>query len=74
MQFYDILCQQTEPQRQQLLELAARAQEKIAKIDRIKDLVDIAADLLSVAAGVAAAKPEQVIRPLESLKHHIEAL
>lgn len=62
------------PQRQQLLELAARAQEKIAKIDRIKDLVDIAADLLSVAAGVAAAKPEQVIRPLESLKHHIEAL
>lgn len=62
------------PQRQQLLELAARAQQKIDKIDRIKDLVDIAADLLSVAAGVAAGKPEQVIRPLENLKHHIEAL
>ena len=62
------------PQRRQLLELAARARQKIDKIERIKDLVDIAADLLAVAAGVAAAKPEQVIQPLENLKHHIEAL
>jgi len=62
------------PQRQQLLELTARAQEKIDQIARIKDLVDIAADLLAVAAGVAAAKPEQVVKPLENLKRHIEAL
>jgi len=62
------------PQSQQLLELTARAQEKIDQIERIKDLVDIAADLLAVGAGVAAAKPEQVVKPLENLKHHIEAL
>ena len=61
-------------QRQQVLELTARAQEKIDKIERIKDLVDIAADLLAVAAGVAGGKPEQVVKPLENLKHHIEAL
>ena len=36
------------PQQQALLDLTARAQEKIDKIDRIKDLVDLAAELLGM--------------------------
>lgn len=62
------------PQQQQLLDLTARAQEKIDKINRLKDLVDLAGELLSLGAAVAAGKPEQVLKPLEKLKQHIEAL
>jgi hypothetical protein len=62
------------PQQQQLLDLTARAQEKIDRIDRLKDLVDLAGELLSLGAAVAAGKPEQVLKPLEKLKQHIEAL
>ena len=62
------------PQQQQLLDLTARAQEKIAKIDRLKDLVDLAGELLSLGAAVAAGKPDQLLKPLEKLKQHIEAL
>lgn len=61
-------------QQQRILDLTARAQEKIQQIDRIKDLVDIAAELLSLGAAVASGKPEQIIKPLENLKHHIEAI
>jgi hypothetical protein len=59
---------------QKLLELTARAQEKIDRIDRLKDLVDLAAELLMLGAAVATGKPEQILKPLENLKHHIEAL
>ena len=59
---------------QQILDLTARAQEKIQKIDRLKDLVDLAAELLSLGAAVATGKPEQILSPLEKLKHHIDAL
>ncbi|MHA4870573.1 hypothetical protein ACXZ1M_23055 [Duganella sp. PWIR1] len=61
-------------QQQQLLEVTARAQEKIDQIDRIKDLVDFAAELISLGAAVATGKPDKVLQPLEKLKHHIEAL
>ena len=59
---------------QQMLDLTARAQEKIRKIDRLKDLIDLTAELLSLGAAVAAGKPEHIVAPLEKLKHHIEAL
>jgi hypothetical protein len=62
------------PQQQQLLDLTARAQQKIAQIDRLKDLVDLAAELLTLGAAVATGKPDQVLKPLEKLKQHIEAL
>lgn len=61
-------------QQQQLLEVTARAQEKIDKIDRIKDLVDLAAELITLGAAVATGKPDKVLKPLENLKHHIEAM
>ncbi|MRX08924.1 hypothetical protein GJ697_13865 [Pseudoduganella sp. FT25W] len=61
-------------QQQQLLDLTALAQQKIDRIDRLKDLVDLAGELLSLGAAVAAGKPEHVLSPLEKLKHHIEAL
>lgn len=62
------------PQQQQLLDVTARAKEKIEKIDRLKDLVDLAAELLTLGAAVAAGKPDQLLKPLEKLKQHIEAL
>ncbi|NYE61029.1 hypothetical protein FHW58_002181 [Duganella sp. 1224] len=62
------------PQQQQLLDLTARAQDKIDRIDRLKDLVDLAAELLTLGAAVATGKPDQVLKPLEKLKQHIEAL
>jgi hypothetical protein len=57
-----------------LLDLTARAKDKIEKIDRLKDLVDLAAELLTLGAAVASGKPEQMLKPLEKLKQHIEAL
>lgn len=62
------------PQQQQLLDLTEQAQHKIDKIERIKDLVDLAAELLTLGAAVASGKPDRVLQPLEKLKHHIEAL
>jgi len=59
---------------QALLELTARAQQKIDKIDRIKDLVDVAAELLALGAALAGGKPDKVLSPLEKLKHHLDAL
>ncbi|WP_343731494.1 hypothetical protein [Duganella sp.] len=59
---------------QQLLELTARAQEKIERIDHIKDLVDLAAELLTLGAAVATGKPDKLLAPLEKLKHHLDAL
>jgi hypothetical protein len=61
-------------QQQQLLELTARAQDKIRKINRIKDLIDLTAELLALGAAVAAGKPEHILSPLEKFKHHVEAL
>jgi hypothetical protein len=57
-----------------ILELTERAQQKIDQIDRLKDLVDLAAELLALGAAVATGKPDQILKPLENLKHHIEAL
>ena len=59
---------------QQLLELTARAQDSIARIDRVKDLLDLTAELLSLGAAVAAGKPEHIAAPLEKLKQHLAAL
>ena len=59
---------------QQVLDVTARAQEKIAKIDRIKDLIDLTAELLALGAAVATGKPEHIVSPLEKIKHHLDAL
>jgi hypothetical protein len=59
---------------QQLRDVTARAQEKIRQIDRIKDLVALTGELLSLAAAVATGAPERVIAPYEKLKQRVEAL
>jgi hypothetical protein len=59
---------------QRLLDLTARAQEKIRKLDRLKDLIDLSAELLSLGAAVATGKPDQILSPLEKLKHHLDIL
>jgi hypothetical protein len=59
---------------QQLLDVTARAQETIRQIDRIKDLIALTGELLSLAAAVATGTPERVIAPYEKLKQRVEAL
>lgn len=59
---------------QQLLDVTARAQEKIRQIDRIKDLIALTGELLSLAAAVATGAPERVIAPYEKLKQRVESL
>jgi hypothetical protein len=61
-------------QQQQLVDLTARATQIIDRIDRVKDLVDLAGELINVGAAVAAGKPEKLLPSLEKLKHHIEAM
>lgn len=61
-------------QQQQLAALATRAAAIIARIDRVKDLVDLAGELIVTAAAVAGGKPEKILPALEKLKHHVEAL
>lgn len=60
--------------RQQLLDLAAQARETIRKIERMKTIADIAGDLLSLAAAVASARPEDLAPAAESLKANLAAL
>lgn len=60
--------------RQHLVELTARAQDSIARINRLRDLIDLAAELLQLAGAVATGKPEHLAAPLEKLKQHLAAL
>lgn len=57
----------------ELLRLTAEARATICRIDRVKELAAISADLLAVAAAVAAARPEHLAAPLESLKQQLAA-
>jgi len=61
-------------QQQQLTDLAARAAALIARVDKVKDLLDLGGELISAGAAVASGKPERILPALEKLKHHIEAL
>jgi len=58
----------------ELLDLAARARERIGRIDHAKELAGIAAALLGAAAAIAALRPEALAPALEDLKQHLEAL
>jgi hypothetical protein len=57
-----------------LLDLAVQAQDKIRRINRIKDMVSLLADLLSLGAAVAAGKPEHLGPPVEKLRQHLADL
>lgn len=58
---------------QELLQLAAEARAAIRRIERVKELAGLSADLLAVAAAIAAARPEHLAAPLESLKKQLAA-
>ena len=59
---------------QQLLDVTARAQEKIRKIQHTKDLIALTGELLSLAAAIATGKPDKLAKPFETIKHHLEAM
>lgn len=59
---------------QQLLDVTAQAEKKIADITRIKDLIALTGELLTLAAAVASGKPERLIAPYEKIKDHLQAL
>ena len=59
---------------QQLLDVAAEAQEKIRQIDQIKDLIALTGELLSLAAAVATGAPEKLVAPYEKLKARVESM
>lgn len=59
---------------QQLLDVTTRARDSFERIERAKDLIDLAAELLALGAAVATGKPERLVSPLEKLKHHLDAL
>jgi hypothetical protein len=61
-------------QQQILLDLAVQAQDRIRRINRIKDMVSLLADLLSLGAAVAAGKPEHLGPPVEKLRRHLADL
>lgn len=58
----------------QLLDVTARARDSINRVNRLRDLADIAAELLAMGAAVAAGRPEHLAAPLEQLRHHLDDL
>lgn len=59
---------------QQLMDVTARAQEKIRRIEHTKHLIQLTGELLSLAAAVVTGKPEGLAEPFENIKHHLEAM
>ncbi|MET0320212.1 MAG: hypothetical protein ABW069_05780 [Duganella sp.] len=59
---------------QQLLAITAQAEQKIARIERIKDLIALTGELLTLAAAVASGAPERLIAPYEKIKDHLQEL
>lgn len=61
-------------QQQTLLELATQAQDQISQINRLRDLISLLSDLLSLGAAIAAGKPEHLGPPVEKLRRHLADL
>ncbi len=59
---------------QQLLAVTQQAGERIRTLDRLRDLIDLAAELLQLGAAVAAGAPEHLAAPLEKIKQHLADL
>ena len=55
------------PQRE-LLDLVALARRRIRQADLLKDMIGISADILGLAAAIAAGKPEHLPAVVESVK------
>jgi hypothetical protein len=59
---------------QQLLDVTAQAEQKIAELTRTKDLIALTGELLTLAAALASGQPERLIAPYEKIKDHLQAL
>ena len=59
---------------QELLELAAQARRQIRDINVTRDLVGISADLLGMAAAVAAMHPERLLTSVQNLRARVASL
>lgn len=62
-----------DPAQQQLLAVTARARVKLEQIQHIKDVFNFSAELLALGAAIASGKPEHLLKPLENLKHQLDA-
>ncbi|MES2263304.1 MAG: hypothetical protein V4724_32685 [Pseudomonadota bacterium] len=60
--------------RQELLDLVALARQQIRRIDVLKDLLGVAADVLGLAAALADAKPEHVPAAVADLRKQLARL
>lgn len=58
-------------QQQQLHELIGQARQRIDQIARLKDMIDISAELLALGAALASGKPERLLTPLEKLRKQL---
>lgn len=58
---------------EELLRLADEARAAIRRIERVKELAGISADLLALATAIVAARPEHLAAPLQSLQRHLAA-
>ncbi|MYN44529.1 hypothetical protein GTP23_05495 [Pseudoduganella sp. FT93W] len=63
-----------DPAQQQVLAVTARARATLEHIQHIKDVFDFSAELLALGAAIASGKPEHVLKPLENIKHQLDAL
>lgn len=59
---------------QQLLALTEQAAARIRTLDRLRDLIDLAAELLQLGAAVASGAPEHLAAPLEKIRQHLAEL
>lgn len=51
--------------------LASAAKDQIAKINTLRDLIEIGTDALSLAAATVAGKPESILAALKKMREHI---
>jgi hypothetical protein len=56
---------------QSLHALASAAKEKIARIDTLRDLIEIGTDALALAAAAVAGKPEGMLAAFKKLRGHV---
>jgi hypothetical protein len=59
---------------QDMLYLVAAARRRIRNATLLKDVIALAADMLGLAAAIAAARPEHLPAAVESVKQHLAQL
>jgi hypothetical protein len=57
-----------------MLYLVATARRRIRNASMLKDVIALTADMLGLAAAIAAARPEHLPAAVESIKQHLAQL